>query len=729
MAIFDLFKKFRVIKKETIKEMEKGLNDLKTIKNYLRPEDDNDFFSINRTQSWGSFDSKVNSVELYQLSVYSDILQNVLNTLKNEMFRCGFNYTPKTTYENKLQLKKIERIEKKANENYQTLKEVFMEFENDMNIIDDGYLLARKNYFLNCYNEVIGSEVEEIIRVDPLSVEMIFDTSNRLGYNKAGKPLYFDLENRGEITEKEFNKNGIRNSKACYKIRVGSNSKTGKSSYQYYDSSELLHCSKYHPTKTYGFSPLYSLYNKAITLINMDYYIKQYYSGNKVPKGILTVNTSNAQGFWTFWDTFIEKTRKNPHSVNPLIHQSAEGKDAIKWVDFMRNLQEMQYTEVRNEIRTQMGSVYNVSPIFQNDVSTGGGLNNEGLQITVTDRGVQMGQSIYNEKVLPWLCEQLGITDYTWTLNPSKEEDKVYEKDLRLKELAIAKSTAELGIKVTMNDTGDFSYTEGVVDIQPEQPGMTDFFKTGLKLTKKLSTVPKKEQEKLENALLTELKKLLSKLDIKTKLSEKELEKKIKGISKDFEKILKIKTSSKLNAIYRKAMNDMSKELGEKFTIGKQDKNIIDALKREPVYQESFKNIKADLSDKLKNVITTAYDKKEGFTVNQLVEEMKETTEEMESQLRTIARTETTKISAAARKVQYDKTGDEYKYFHIGPSDNRETKMSREVKKLTKNGVSWDEYVKIIEQVSKKYNPKWIVNKEAPITHPNTRHIFVARRV
>ena len=683
MAIFDIFKKFKVVGKKELNSMKKGMDDLKIIQNYLRPDDENDFFSLNRSQSWGVFDTTVGTAELVQLSVYSDVLLKVHNALRNEMFRNGYKYEAKTTYENDLQLKKIESTIGKANFNNQKLTEVFMEFENDLNVLDNAYLLARKNFFVNGYNEIIGAEVQEFLRLDPMSVEMIFDTTNRLGHNKEGQPVYFNPEDRSQITKETHNENGIKNMNACYKVRSEKNTTGGKTGYQYFDSSEILHASKYHPTKTYGFSPLYSLYNKLITLINLDYYIKQYYSGDKVPKGILTVNTSNATGFMGFWDTFIEKVRRNPHSVNPLIHQSGDGKDPIKWVDFMKNLTEMQYTDVRNEIRSQVGSMFHVSPVFQNDVSTGGGLNNEGLQITVTDRGVEFGQKVYNEKVLPWMSEQMGITDYDWEILPSRDQDKVYDKDLRLKEIAIAKATAELGIKVTMNETGEFSYSAGEVElVDGTDPVQDSFFKMGKSLQKKADVIPQKQIKEVESALLNELTKLLKKFESKTRPTQAQLEKKIKETVKDFDKVM-------------------------------------EALKKQPHRQKAFANMNANLSTQLSTVVQRAFDDPAGFSIDRMVKEMKENVGLVESDLRRIARGESSKIAMASRKVQYDKTGNTYNYFHIGPADGRTT---------PKKGVTWDEYVKIVTKVAKKYNPKWIVDKIAPITQPNTRHTFIARR-
>jgi hypothetical protein len=490
----------------------------------------------------------------------------------------------------------------------------------------------------------------------------------------------------------------------------------------------------------------------------MDYYIRQYYSGNKVPKGILTVNTSNADSFAKWWDTFTENTRLNPHALNPLLHQAPQGANKpIEWVNFMNNLQEMQYTEVRNELRQQIGAIYGVSPLFQNDTSTGGGLNNEGLQITVTNRSVESGQNLHNEKTLIWMFEQLGISDYNIVLFPSEEKDEQKEKQLRLLELQIAKATSDLGIETRMTEEGEFKYKEGIVKVQqqnefnpfgseqsmdnaPEQTEATNEVQDDSAVIADKSDTPKVEkavpnkvdpkvEKEVEAALINELNKMLEKIDFRRKVTEDELNKKVDSITREFKGSIMAKSSNKLKAIYQKIARDVSKQLNQQFSMTEKDKNIIEALKRQPVYQKAFDNITNKMSVRLKETIVKAYDNPEKFTIKNIVDEMRKDVEESEVHLQTIARTETSKIAVAARKTSYDKTGARYVYSHIGPNDDRTTQMSKKVVEMTKGGVDWDTYVNIIKRVSNEYNPGWEVNPEAPITHPNTRHIFIARRI
>jgi len=90
----------------------------------------------------------------------------------------------------------------------------------------------------------------------------------------------------------------------------------------------------------------------------------------------------------------------------------------------------MQFIEMRNEFRRQIGALYGVMPLFQADVSTSGGLNNEGLQITVTNEAIEDGQAVFNDDYYPWVCDQLGITDYHIELNPHEEQDEIHDEEV-----------------------------------------------------------------------------------------------------------------------------------------------------------------------------------------------------------------------------------------------------------------------------------------------------------
>jgi len=69
-----------------------------------------------------------------------------------------------------------------------------------------------------------------------------------------------------------------------------------------------------------------------------------------------------------------------------------------------------------------------------NDVS-GGGLNNEGMQIVVSNRAVAYSQSVYNGLLFPALMNTFNISEWSLTLSPHEEEDEIM--NLRRDEMAI----------------------------------------------------------------------------------------------------------------------------------------------------------------------------------------------------------------------------------------------------------------------------------------------------
>lgn len=711
--------------------------------------------------------------DIYAIAQYADILQIIFNARGRESFRNGFNFKPLTVISNEDEKETINLYLKRANANGQSLIEVFKQFLKDLDTFDDAYILVSKNYYINENNEIMGGRVEEILRLNPMNVELVIDADQRLGFtndnsnhNKSTK-AYFDLKDR-QLTFDEFNKKtGLPNLRAHYKVKTSEGD-------VYYNSSEVLHKSLHNPSITYGYSPLYALYPKLFILITQDDFIRKYYGENKPPKGLLIFNTDNTAGLSAIMDKIREESKANPHEIFPIPFHTKDGRKPAEFIDMSRTLQEMQFTDNRNEFRNQIGAMYGVSPIFQNDVSTSGGLNNEGLQITVTNRAVEEIQTLFNDYVIPFIFEEnIGITDWKLTLNPSEEEDEAFKKDLETKELQNIKLRLEMGQIVTQDENGKFNIAPGELKLESNTnsnflPFMTDSkfsesngvskysyppelksldnlstkitpeerekFCNDLKqnpnfYVEKQSSLPKKEVKQFETALEKELNQILKQLDLSKRPSEKEYKDLVDKVVKNLEKQLKAKSANRVKAIYKDAVQQVNAELNlkRKFSITEKDKNIIEALKRQPVYQEAFADLSNNLSKNLKEIITKAYDDPKNFSINKIVEKMKEQTDIANNRLKTIARTETSKISMAARKISYEKSGDfnTMKFKVIGPDDKRTGEDSKEIKKLVGEGKSWDEIVEIIRQVSRKRSKNWTVEKDFPQPRPNWRHVIV----
>ena len=123
----------------------------------------------------------------------------------------------------------------------------------------------------------------------------------------------------------------------------------------------------------------------------------------------------------------------------------------------MDTLEELQYIPIKDDIRQRISAYYGVSNVFMNDVS-GGGLNNEGMQIVVSNRAISYSQSVYNRIIFPLLMDAFGISEWTLTLSPHEEEDEIMQ--LRRDEMAIRNmmQMKQAGYEAALRDQIDDKY-------------------------------------------------------------------------------------------------------------------------------------------------------------------------------------------------------------------------------------------------------------------------------
>jgi hypothetical protein len=91
------------------------------------------------------------------------------------------------------------------------------------------------------------------------------------------------------------------------------------------------------------------------------------------------------------------------------------------------------------------------------------------MQILVTNRAVEMAQTIWNNYVFPFMVKEFGITDWVLKLPPSEEEDEIAKLRKREIEVNVAASIKNLGFEVDMDDEGRFTFTKP--EPKPEEQG------------------------------------------------------------------------------------------------------------------------------------------------------------------------------------------------------------------------------------------------------------------
>ncbi len=356
-------------------------------------------------------------------------------------------------------------IEGYVNKSEQLFIDVLQELEDDLNIMDDAYIVLVKEYFIDGNQKIRMHRIKELYRGDPVTM---FIYTDELG--QRGTKGFTCVNHRNSISTEAHETCSICNSK-LYPVHYV-NRANGED--QYFLEGEVLHFSKYSPSRLYGQSPVITLFNSIMTLIAMENYVNSAYTKSRMPRGLLAVQTRNMDSMRSFWRGVKEKMEADPHFIPVMGIEAEGGKGGVEWIKFMDSLKEMDYISVKDDLRDRVSAFYGVSKVFMADNTTSGGLNNEGMQILVTNRAVQKAQNVYNSYVFPFLIKQFGITDWDLKLPPSEEEDEIAVLRKREIEVNIAASVKNLGFEVDMDEDGNFTFKKPEPEEKPQGGGESE---------------------------------------------------------------------------------------------------------------------------------------------------------------------------------------------------------------------------------------------------------------
>jgi len=414
----------------------------------------------------------------YLIRWQSVILRTIILKLKQEIFREtlkeGFDFEPKFKYKctecgteyqeeqetekcecggelrkpNPAQKKFFENFAERCNDADQSFLEVLQELEDDVNTADDMYLVIIKDYMIGPDGSVFG-RAKEFMRGDPCRFRIVGDEAGR-----RGGRYWTCVNHRNQAAEEPGNCEEIVNGEFCnlplQDVHYVETEAGGKNAIKYYIKGEVIHASKYEPSRLYGVSPVFTAWIITRTLQLMDRYAENLYEKGRL-KGILGVSTENVDYLRKWWSETQDKLRQDPHYMPVVAVESGErGKGKVEFVKLIDSLAEMQASEYKKELRLNIAALWGIMPIFQADVSTSGGLNNEGLQITVSDRTVDFGQAVYHNKVFPPVLEILFVTDWKLKLQPSREHDEMAELERMEKKISSAQMMLDMGFDVKL---------------------------------------------------------------------------------------------------------------------------------------------------------------------------------------------------------------------------------------------------------------------------------------
>ena len=366
-------------------------------------------------------------------------IRTALGHITGEVFRRGMEVHPNKKDADRGQLKYFNEFLTDANVFDQSLEAVLRQFHNDINTVDDGFLYLMKEYYDD--GGTIKSKVKEIRRLNPALVEFDLD--------QAGLPKnahFICPMDRSDVEDVPGkSKKGYDRVPAMYKYYH-------RNQHIYLRDSEVIHVSKFSPSETYGWSPILTVFEKALTLIGMDKNLYRYFFERKMPASMLMVTTDDAESLRKEREHIAAQTRLDPNYIPMVAVSSRNQRGRVDLVRLFHTLQEMDYLPVKEEIRERVGAVWGVTPAWQGAPEAFGGLSTQTQQLVVMSRVVESDQRLFHDKVFPRILRAFGITDFELLLPTPEEKAEATRISFAQQRIGIASQFAQLGFDVKLKE-------------------------------------------------------------------------------------------------------------------------------------------------------------------------------------------------------------------------------------------------------------------------------------
>ena len=372
-------------------------------------------------------------------------IRSPLNHITGEVFRRGMEWEPLVENPDREQIEVFNKFMKDCNVFDQSLEEVLKQFHFDVNSIDDGFIYLAKEYY-SAGDGSLRSKVKEIRRLNPALVEFDLDVS---GLPKNAHFLCPIHREEVKDTASKCEEPGC--DRVCQPVM-----------YKYYHrnqqlylfDSEIIHLTKFAPSETYGWSPILTIFEKALTLIGMDKNLYRYFFERKMPASMVMVTTDDPESLRRERAHIAAQTRIDPNFI-PMVAVSARSqRGRVDMVRLFHTLQEMDYLPVREEIRERVAAMWGVTPAWQGAPEAFGGLSTQTQQLVVMSRVVEADQRMFHEKVFPMLLEAFGITDWALKLQNPEERAEATKISFAQQKVQVANTLAQLGFTVALKEQG-----------------------------------------------------------------------------------------------------------------------------------------------------------------------------------------------------------------------------------------------------------------------------------
>ena len=384
-------------------------------------------------------------MDLQMLSMSVEEIRAPLHHITSEVFRRGVEWVPLVENPDPEQKKRMEAFLDDCNIFDQSLEEVLKQFHFDVNCIDDAFIYLVKEY-KDVDGKSVRSKVKEIRRLNPALVEFDLDAAGLPKNAHFMCPIH-----REKIHEEPMKCADEKCKLDCQPVMY---KYYHRNQHLYLFDGEVIHISKFSPSETYGWSPILTVFEKALTLIGMDKNLYRYFFERKMPASMMMVFTDDPESLRRERQHIAAQTRLDPNYIPMVAVSSRQNRGRVDLVRLYHTLQEMDYLPVRAEIRERIAAIWGVTPAWQGAPEAFGGLSTQTQQLVVMSRIVEGDQRLFHEKVFPQILEAFGITDWGLKLPNPEEKAEATKISFSQQRAQVVNQYIALGFDVRLKDDG-----------------------------------------------------------------------------------------------------------------------------------------------------------------------------------------------------------------------------------------------------------------------------------
>lgn len=408
--------------------------------------------------------------ELVRLAHYyydtSILLRTIISVLERETFKNSF-----AVIKDGVKIKKDESIFKslinRANDT-QTLEEVMRSAYIELNICANAIIIAELEYSLD-QDGLMYKKLKQIYKANLEFCELIISQDGRSGMTDQGMVMFCPHHREVAETvklsgdaERDYN---ILTSKRCRKcdfplLPAFLRFYHPTYGYLHYSQDEVIHLKKWNRQHGMGIPPIATYLMYLYIMEAHNYFISTAYSLQRPPNSLILLRAGNVKNLEGAIQRAFSDAQQAPH-ILPIISVDADiPEKLIEVINLSQDIKEQDYQKIRDEITSRISALYGVTPIFTGDLRGVGGLNQEGLQIMVTNRVIEDEQRILNIALqkISLLIDPTG-SEYI-VMEKNEIRDDALIQDYNAKVLQNVQMLQSLGynIEVNINDDGRLSY-------------------------------------------------------------------------------------------------------------------------------------------------------------------------------------------------------------------------------------------------------------------------------